>query len=56
MDCLTWFFAFFQPKTPYPPLPRFFSFKVMCVRLGEGIVAGFVALFVRFACWFCAGF
>jgi len=56
MDCSTWTMAENQPETPYPPPPRFLPFKVMCVRLGEGILAGFVVLFARFACWFCAGF
>jgi hypothetical protein len=29
MDCSTCFLVEKQPKTPYPPPPRFFSFKVV---------------------------
>jgi hypothetical protein len=55
MDCSTWIMVEKQRKSPYPPPPRFFPYKVTCASLIGGFQAGFVVLFVRFLCRNCNG-
>jgi hypothetical protein len=51
-DCPTWILVEKQPKTPYPPPPRFFLWAVVLVGLWVGFVAVLCVLNVRFVCWF----
>jgi hypothetical protein len=50
-DCSTWTMVEKQPKTPYPPPPRFLPCKDMWMSLAAGFRAASGVVSERLQCW-----